>query len=318
MKNNKKILVTGGSGFIGRNFINYLIKNTDNNIISLQKSIDLKRKFNSKRVQVVEHDLTSPISDKVAEKLLDVKSIVHLAGKSDIKNSFLNPEDYISNNILSITNLINHFKNIPLEKMIHFSTAEVFGPSLNNYRFSEQDLKTPKSPYALSKKQAEDVGDFYREQNNFPIITTYVMNVFGEGQCHDRYIPTLIKSINYDNSVDIHCDKKSTTALSRNYLHVDDVCSAIYFLLKNGLPGERYNIVSKEYTDNLRLAETISQVLKKKLKYKLVATSNNKQHALSLLNGQKLWDMGWSPRKTLFDSLKEYTINSINNKEDFK
>lgn len=95
MKNNKKILVTGGSGFIGRNFINYLIKNTDNNIISLQKSIDLKRKFNSKRVQVVEHDLTSPISDKVAEKLLDVKSIVHLAGKSDIKNSFLNPEDYI-------------------------------------------------------------------------------------------------------------------------------------------------------------------------------------------------------------------------------
>ena len=101
-------------------------------------------------------------------------------------------------------------------------------------------------------------------------------------------------------------------------MHVDDVCSAIYFLLKNGLPGERYNIVSKEYTDNLRLAETISQVLKKKLKYKLVATSNNKQHALSLLNGQKLWDMGWSPRKTLFDSLKEYTINSINNKEDFK
>ena len=62
----------------------------------------------------------------------------------------------------------------------------------------------------------------------------------------------------------------------------------------------------------------ISEVLKKKLKYKLVAISNNKQHALSLLNGQKLWDMGWLPEKTLFDSLKEYTINSVNNKENFK
>ena len=318
MKINKKILVTGGSGFIGSNLIDYLLDHTDSEIISLQRTVKLGRDFDSRRVKVIVHDLSCPITTAVAKELGDIKYIVHLAGKSDIKNSFLKPNEYVLNNVSSITNLIDHFKNTPVEKMIHFSTAEVFGPSSNGRVFPEDGIKNPKSPYALSKKQAEDIGDFYREQYGFPIITTYVMNIFGKRQAPNRFIPSLIEDIYHDSSVEIHCSAEDTKPLPRNYLHVGQVCGAICFLLENGVVGEKYNIASREGTDNLELAEMIAKILKKQLKYKLVRTTKDKQHALSLLCGKKMWLMGWRPNKTLFASLEEHINMLVQRREDYR
>ena len=210
-------------------------------------------------------------------------------------------------NITGITNLLEYTRRQKkIKKVLHISTAEVFGPSKNNQYFKEHDCFNPKSPYAVSKICAQKLCDFYKEYYGIPITTTYTMNTFGRRQPYNKYIPLLIEKIYNEKTVEIHHSSDQSQIHQRNYLHVDDVCSAILYLIKNENLNENYNIISEEYVNNLQVAQTIASILDKELKYKLVEPLNKQQYTLSHLCGEKIRNLGWKQNKNLYRGLADH------------
>ena len=130
------------------------------------------------------------------------------------------------------------------------------------------------------------------------------MNSFGPYQSSEKFIPILIKKISEGEKVSIHLDGNSKTPLKRNYLHIKDMCDVILFLLHRGMPGQKYNIVAEEQTDNLMLAQIISKLLDKRLNYELTIQDQNTL-AHPYLNGEKLQKLGWRQKIRLEKGLEE-------------
>ena len=191
-----------------------------------------------------------------------------------------------------------------LKQFLFFSTAESFGPSYDNRQFKEIDRSNAQSPYAATKAAAAEMCKMYFNVFSIPTVITYVMNVYGKNQAANKFIPKMVNLISKEEEVVLHANSGPD---KRNYLHVDDVSSAICFLITNGVAGENYNIISDCYTNNLEIATIISNILQKELKFELAAS--NKHHTRSLLDGTKLTDLGWRSKISLETGLRKYIKN---------
>jgi dTDP-glucose 4,6-dehydratase len=297
-----KILVTGASGFLGRNLLDYLYNNTDHKIYALSRSL-IEESYMSNRFTSISQDLAKPLEDSMKDVLSDIEYIIHLAGSSDVKRSIENPIETFNNNVLATTNLLDFTsKHIPnLRKFIFFSTAEVFGPSIENEKFKEDSPKSPQSPYAFTKYAAEQMCRMYSRVYQIPLIITYTMNVYGKDQSKHKFIPKIISKISNDEAVTLHANPSPD---KRNYLHVDDVSSALGFIIANAPAGEDYNIVSDVETDNLEIAKIVSNSLGVKLKFELKSSTTH--HTRSILCNSKLKTLGWYPKVPLHSGLRRY------------
>ncbi len=146
-------------------------------------------------------------------------------------------------------------------------------------------------------------------------MITHTMNVFGIRQHPEKFIPKIIRYVLEGKELTIHADKECKNAGSRHYINTEDVADAIMFLLENGKSGEKYNVVGKQETDNLELAQIIAGILDKPLNYKLVDFHSSRPgHDLRYaLCGKKMKEMGWVPRKELFERLQEVVSWTIKN-----
>jgi nucleoside-diphosphate-sugar epimerase len=297
-----KILVTGASGFLGRNLLEYLYENTDFKICAMSRS-SIEESYPSNRFSSLLQDLSCPIEDSMVEILSDVEYIIHLAGSSDVKLSLEYPVDAFNNNVVATINMLEFAnRHIPnLRKFIFFSTAEVFGPSKEGERFKEIASKSPKNPYAFTKYAAEQMCRMYSKVYQIPLIVTYAMNVYGKNQSKHKFIPKMIRKISNDEVVTLHANPMPD---KRNYLHVDDVSSALNFVIINAPVGEDYNIVSDVETNNLEIAIAISNFLGVKLKFELKSSATH--HTKSILCNHKLKTLGWSPKVPLHSGLGRY------------
>lgn len=299
----KTILVTGSKGFVGSNLVTYLLERTEFNIICISRSkMDLD-KYQDRLISI-EHDLTEKIPVTELEILQKVDYIVHLAGSSCVKTSYEQPLDTIIDNVSLTTNLLDFARsNIPdLKKFLVLSTAEVFGPSKDKYRFKEQDEHNPKSPYALTKSLIGQICHLYYDLYGVPIIVSNIMNIYGKNQKDNKFIPLVARLIKNKEKVSLHASEGPD---KRNYLHVDDINSAIIFLLSKGSEGQSYNVVSDKYTDNLEISIMISDLLNRQLDYILVKPqTKNLHHTLSLLDGNKMKELGWSETIDLKEGLR--------------
>lgn len=333
----KKLLITGGSGFVGNYLIEYFLKNSDYEIISLNKknslieTARLKNILNNfsqsdkKRLKLVNHNLRDEINVKSIKVPQNINLIIHLAAENNIDNSMLNPIDCIYDNVIGTLNILNFAKNADsIEKFIHFSSFEVFGAAPSNISFSEYDRYNSLNPFAASKAGAEELAVAFENCYSLPISIIHTMNIFGYRQDSKKFIPSTIKKIMNDQVVLIHSDANKSNPGSRKYIHASDLADGIKFIIdydfskikKNLMETKcnKFNIVGLEEINNLQLAQHIASCIGKELNYKMVNFHENKPaHNLRFsLSSEKINALGWRPRsfyKTLKEVVNDYKAN---------
>ena len=336
----KRVLITGGAGFIAHHLIYYLIKNTNWDIVSLDRldySGNLNRLDNilskitaeqKARVKVIFHDLKSEINPWIKKELGDIDIILHLAAGSHVDRSIDFPMEFVLDNVVGTANILDYArilnKEKKLERFVYFSTDEVFGPAPKGIDYKENARYNSTNPYSATKAGGEELAVAYENTYNLPIYITHTMNVFGERQHPEKFIPMCIRKIRDGETITVHSNKTKTIPGTRHYIHAEDVAEAILFLLTNnidfkndygGAKCPKFNIVGPEEINNLELAQIIADSQGKKLKYEMVDFHSSRPgHDLRYsLSGEKMKKLGWIPSIKLTERIKQVVGWSLKN-----
>lgn len=334
----KRLLITGGAGFIAHHVVHYFLENTDYDIVSLDRldfSGDLNRLqeilqnvdvAKRKRVKIVHHDLKAEMNDYVCDRIGHVDIILHMAAASHVTRSIKYPMEFVQDNIIGTVNLLEFARRFPnLERFIYFSTDEVFGSSIKQKPFSEYDRYNATNPYSATKAAAEEMCVAYQNTYKVPVYITHTMNVFGERQASEKYIPMCVKKILNGETLSIHYDSKTGQLGSRSYLHAQDVADALLFILnlkEIPLPEDhtggncpKFNISSDEEFDNLQIAKIIAECLGVDLDYKLVDPNVERPgHDMRyLICGDYMRSLGWKKKRSVRDSIKTVVEHTRDN-----
>ena len=334
----KKVLITGGAGFIAHHLIGQILKNTDWEIVSLDRLDysgnlnrlhDLMLSFDPnvrKRVRIVHHDLKAELNPLVRSEIGKVDCILHLAAGSHVDRSIDYPMEFVLDNVVGTCNILNFARTIEnLELFMYFSTDEIFGPAPNGIKYKENDRYNSTNPYSATKAGGEELAVAFQNTYGLPVYITHTMNVFGERQHPEKYIPMTIKNVRDGNIVTIHSDSTKTIPGSRHYIHAEDVASAVLFLVNyegqfestwGGAKCPKFNIVGSEELNNLQLAQIIAEAQNKELKYELVDFHSARPgHDLRYaLDGDKMKNIGWSPAKSVRERIADVTNWTLANK----
>ena len=333
-----KILITGGAGFIAHHVVEYLLNNTDANIVTLDRldySGNLNRlnevimsvpEIERKRVKTVFHDLKADLNPQIISSIGKIDLILHLAAGSHVDRSIDYPMEFILDNVVGTANILEFARKCDnLERFVYFSTDEVFGPAPKGVKYKENDRYNSTNPYSASKAGGEELTVAYENTYRLPCYISHTMNVFGERQHPEKYIPLCIKKIRDQETVTIHSDPTKTQAGSRHYIHASDVADAIWFIVNynhnqlrtddfGGAKCHKFNIVGATELDNLSLAQFIAKCQNKTLQYEMVDFHSQRPgHDLRYaLDGNKLKNMGWEP-KLVTDRLTQTVEWTLNN-----
>ena len=244
----KNILITGGAGFIAHHIISHVIKNTDWNITTvdrldisgnLNRLDDILKEFSiedKKRLKIIFHDLKAEINSQIKSEIGKPDIILHLAAASHVDRSIKYPMEFVNDNVVGTVNLLNFAKeNNNLEKFVYFSTDEIFGNAPNGVSYKEYDRYNSTNPYSASKAAAEEFCVAYENTYKMPVFITHTMNVFGERQHPEKFIPMVIQRVRDGKKVLIHSNEEKTKAGSRHYIHAQDVADGLMFILNKNL-----------------------------------------------------------------------------------
>jgi dTDP-glucose 4,6-dehydratase len=314
-KKNKNLLITGGCGFIGSNFINYYFpKNKFNKIVNIdamyycasKDNIDKDIQNNSNYVfiegNLCNYDIPSLLST------YNITHIIHFAAQSHVQNSFNDSIQFTYDNVLGTHKLINACKHHNVQKFVHVSTDEVYGESMldiSEPHKTEHSVLCPTNPYAATKAGAELIVQSYHHSYNVPVIITRGNNVFGKNQYPEKLIPKFIKLLKEDKKVTIQGDGSNV----RSFLHVMDTIKAFEIILEKGEIGEIYNIGcdNKMEYSVLEIATLLIQKIKnedcnKWIEYVEDRPFNDKRYYIS---NDKLKSLGWTIEYNLKESIDE-------------
>ena len=329
-KNKNKILVTGGAGFIGSNFISYHINNTENLILNLDKmtyagcQLSLESFAKNPNYTFVKGDICNKKLVEEVLKKFKPDYIVNFAAESHVDRSIENPMSFIKTNVEGITNLLlcsmNYFDglNTLLQnkfKFLHISTDEVYGSlDLNDAPFKESDKYDPSSPYSSSKASSDLIAKSWFKTYRFPVFITNCSNNFGPFQFPEKLIPLVITNCIKRKPIPIYGKGINV----RDWIFVEDHCLAINKVLLHGKIGQTYNIGADCEKNNLEIVNTICSKMDK-----IYNNNNNKSfkklikfvddrpgHDLRYaINSSKIKnDLNWLPEYD-FDSALDKTIN---------
>lgn len=312
-----RILVTGGCGFLGHHVVDHFMKTTDADIVVLDKlsyasnGFDRLRDSNaydSKRTTILAADFREPLSPGVCQEIGEVDYILHLGGETHVDRSIDNTTPFVQSNVLGTQRILDFARTLPkLNLMIFISTDEVFGVALGDTRYKETDPPNPRNPYAATKMAAECLCMAYHNTYGVPVIRTPSMNLFGERQHPEKFLPMTIRNVMEGNTVIIHASPDCKVPGSRFYIHCRNWASAAHFLFEKGVPGERYNIVGEKEVTNLDLAIFVAETLDRPLNYKMVDFHSSRPgHDLRYaLDGSKMAALGWTPPIGFEESLRK-------------
>ncbi len=312
----KKIIVTGGLGFIGSNLIELLLKKNFQ-VINIDKVTYSSNFYNvkdfkkSKKYRFIKLDIANK---KISKILEDFKpsGIFNLAAETHVDRSIDNPNNFIQSNIVGVYNLLECFKNFSKKnrsKLIHISTDEVYGDVLNG-RTDENYPYNPSSPYAASKAASDHLVSSYMRTYNLPAIVTNCSNNYGPKQHPEKLIPKLIYNIMNNRPLPIY--GKGTN--SREWIYVKDHCEALIKVFYKGKLGEFYNIGSNKNLNNLQVTNELLKKSKKIIqlgqKVKINFVKDRPGHDIRYaLNSNKIKKkLKWYP-KTNFSKGIKMTLN---------
>jgi dTDP-glucose 4,6-dehydratase len=309
----QNILVTGGCGFIGSNFINYMVTKYPNinfyNIDAMYycASHNNITVSNNTNYEFIEGNINDYNLIVYLLKSKKIDTIVHFAAQSHVDNSFLESFKYTEDNVKGTHTLLEAVKNTNLNiKFLHFSTDEVYGESdLNEDPKHEKDILCPTNPYAASKAAAEMIVCSYIHSFNMKAIITRGNNVYGPNQYPEKLIPKFIQQLRNNIKCTIHGDGSSL----RSFIHVYDVCTAVECILQNGNIGEVYNIGSDEHNELsvLQVTKLLINMIHQSEKYDDLIEYvkdrpfNDKRY---FITNKKLKKLGWEQTISFIDGLK--------------
>ena len=325
----KTVLLTGSAGFVGAHITEHILANTDWNVIgidSFRHRGDSQRIFQDpKRYKIFTHDLTTPISSRLIAKIGHIDYIIQNASESHVDRSITDDtrRAFVENNVNVALTMLEYAKIAKPEKYIHISTDEVYGPAIEGHDHKEWEMHLPSNPYSGSKAAQVDISISYWRTFNIPLVITETMNITGERQDKEKFLPTLIRKIIRGEEVTIHGEPGNIG--SRYYLHARNQADAVLFLLKNHKPQlyydcttelikpDRFNIVGELELNNLQLGEMVADILDKKMIFKFenfhaTRPGHDRRYAL---DGNKMKEKGWVPpvpfRKSL-EKIIEWTL----------
>ncbi|MCH3883748.1 dTDP-glucose 4,6-dehydratase [Tenacibaculum aquimarinum] len=272
------ILVTGGAGFIGSNFIPYFIEqNTDVHIVNVDlltyagnlenlTEIEKNPRYTFEKGDICDRDFIQSLFNKY-----NFIGVIHFAAESHVDNSIKNPDAFIQTNVFGTFNLLdiarNHWMKSPGEykneflnsRFHHISTDEVYGTLGETGLFTEETPYAPNSPYSASKASSDFLVRSYFHTYGMDVVTTNCSNNYGPKQHDEKLIPTIIRKAITGENIPIYGDGKNI----RDWLYVLDHCKGISLVYKKGKSGETYNIGGKNERNNLYIANTICELLDK-------------------------------------------------------
>jgi len=258
------ILVTGGCGFIGSNFVRYMLSHYPYNIVNLDKLTyagnpeNLEDIEGDSRYRFVKGDIGS-ISD--VEKAFEspVEAVINFAAESHVDRSIIDPDAFIKTNINGAFNLLEMARKRKTRLFIQVSTDEVYGSLSETGRFREDTPMAPNSPYSASKASADMLAMAYHRTYGMPVIITRCSNNYGPYQFPEKLIPLIITNALADIELPVYGDGMNV----RDWIHVDDHCRAIDTVFQRGVPGNVYNIGGENERTNIEIVRLILKVLGK-------------------------------------------------------
>jgi dTDP-glucose 4,6-dehydratase len=300
----KTILITGGAGFIGSNFIHFLLrKYPRTRIINLDKltyagNLDnLKDVEKDPRYEFVQGDIRD--REAVGKIFPRVQGVVHFAAETHVDRSILDAGEFVLTDVFGSFVLFEALKAAPgVEFFLHVSTDEVYGSREEGF-FKEADALHPSSPYAASKAGADRLAYAYHVTYGLPIIILRPSNNYGPYQYPEKFIPLFVTHALEDRPLPLY--GRGTNV--RDWLHVEDNCRAIELLLRRGKPGETYNIGANNEVQNIRVAESICELLGKPrslVKFVPDRLGHDRRYALDCA---KIRGLGWKPENAFDEGL---------------
>jgi dTDP-glucose 4,6-dehydratase len=314
-----KLLITGGAGFIGSNFIRYILKKYSNyqitnlDLLTYAGNLEnLKEVEKNPNYKFVQGDICDR---KLVDSLMpEADVIVHFAAESHVDRSILDSHDFIQTNIIGTHTLLESAKNNGLKRFHHISTDEVFGSlELNWPSFTEKTPYDPRSPYSASKASSDHLVRAYFHTYGLPITISNCSNNYGSYQFPEKFIPLIITNLLEDKKIPLYGNGLNV----RDWLYVEDHCAAIDRIIHQGKIGETYCIGGKSEKTNLEIAQKILELMEKKndqIEYVADRPGHDKRYSIDFSKIKE--KLEWQPRTNFEEGLQK-TIDWYKNNESW-
>ena len=299
-----RVLVTGGAGFIGSNFVHYLLEATDHNVVTLDSltyagtTANLSDVLDHERHRFVEGDIRN---EALVEDLVeDCDVLVNFAAESHVDRSIQDAEPFVSTNVDGTRTLLDAALEHDLDSFIQISTDEVYG-TIESGSVTEEAPLDPRNPYSATKASADLLTLSYHTTHDLPVIVTRSSNNYGPRQHREKLIPKFITRAAASETLPVYGDGSNV----REWLYVEDNCRAIMTVLENGVPGEVYNIGSGTELTNIDVTERIIQMAggsEDQIEFVEDRPGHDQRYSL---DATKLRSLGWEPERSFEDGLAE-------------
>ena len=303
----KTYLVTGGSGFIGSNFVRQMLQNDTNcHIVNLDKltyagnpanlvDIEMDERYSFVHGDICDTDVVRQIFHQHKPQI-----IINFAAETHVDRSIGSPDDFIKTDVFGVFTLLEASKEFGVDLFLQISTDEVYG-SIVEGSFCEGDPLLPSSPYSASKAGGDRLAYSYYVTYNLPVIITRASNNYGPFQYPEKLISLFVTNALEDRDLPVYGDGKNV----RDWLYVSDHCSAVHFIIENGKLGEVYNVGGGNELQNIHITHQILEQLGKSADL-IKFVEDRKGHDLRYsLDCSKLNQLGWMPEHSFDEALAE-------------
>jgi len=311
----KKILVTGGAGFIGSNFIRYMLKkHRDYKIINLDKltyagNLDnLKDVENNPNYRFIRGDICNvELVNDIVKNNVDI--IINFAAETHVDRSIEDPSEFMRTDFQGVYVLLEAARKYNIFKFIQISTDEVYGTAYEGF-FKEEDNLKPRNPYSVGKLAGERLAYSYYATHNVPVIITRASNNFGPYQYPEKFIPLFITNALEGKPLPLYGDGSQI----RDWIYVTDHCKAIEMLLEKGEVGEVYNIATGNLITNIEIAKRIVNILDVSESMIKSVTDRPGHDIRYALDYSRIKKLGWEPSGDFEDNFKKTVMWYVDNK----
>jgi len=299
-----KLLVTGGCGFIGSNFIRQRLAGTDDTVVNLDALTyagnreNLQEFDGNARYRFVHGRIEDPT--QVKEVMSDVAAVVHFAAESHVDRSIADAAPFITTNVLGTQVMLEAARRAGVKQFVHVSTDEVYGALGEEGKFTEATPFRPRSPYAASKAAGDLLAQAYWETHRLPVMVVRPSNNYGPYQFPEKFIPVMVTNLIEGRRIPVYGQGENV----RDWLYVEDCCRAIELVLDRGQPGEAYNIGGESERHNIEVAKSVIEQMglgEDSVEYVPDRPGHDFRYALD--NAKIGRELGWRPQTRFEDGL---------------
>jgi len=315
------VLITGGAGFVGHHFVEGIFRNTDWQItvmdrLSYAGSLDRLREinaFNQKRVLFLATDFTLDMTE-LAKEVGKVDVILHLGAETHVDRSIANPFPFVQSNVVGTMHVLQLARLLNCG-VYYFSTDEVFGPAPEGVDFAEDDAHNPNNPYAATKSAGESLVKAWQNTYGVPCVITRTMNIFGERQHPEKFIPLCIGRLLRGEEILVHASPDASKSGTRNYIHARNVADAYTFLLNRNVSSGVFHVAGELEVSNEDIVLAIAKIIGVKPRYRLIdANQSRPGHDFRYgIASHRLSQLGWKPPRTFWQSLEKTVSWTLEN-----